>query len=122
MRGFVRYCKKHENAKSHINAFKTWKVFNARQARDLRVDVMFSQARSEEIKRHTEEVRQDREMSKIITTVVLYLGKQEMPFRDDGENSKFSGGVYHHTPKTHPSQAFELFHWWEVITNGRIVV
>ena len=52
MRGFLSDCKKHENAKSHMNAFKTWKVFNAREARDLRVDVMFSQARREEIKRH----------------------------------------------------------------------
>ncbi len=41
MRGFFSDCKKHENAKSHLNAFKTWKVFSAREARDLRVDVMF---------------------------------------------------------------------------------
>ena len=40
-----------------MNAFKTWKVFNAREARDQRMNVMFSQARREEIKRHKEEVR-----------------------------------------------------------------
>ena len=70
-----------------MNAFKTWKVFNAREARDQRVDVMFSQARREEIKRHNEEVRQNREMLKTITNAVLYLGKQEMPFRGHDESS-----------------------------------
>jgi hypothetical protein len=70
-----------------MNAFKTWKVFSAREARDLRVDVMFSQARREEIKRHNEEVRQNREMLKTITNAVLYLGKQEMPFRGHDESS-----------------------------------
>ena len=39
MPGFLSDCKKHENAKSHMNAFKTWKVFNAREARDQWVDV-----------------------------------------------------------------------------------
>ena len=87
MRGFLLDCKKHENVKSHMNAFKTWKVFNAREARDQRVDVMFSQARREEIKRHNEEVRQNREMLKTITNAVVYLGKQEMPFRGHDESS-----------------------------------
>ena len=88
MRGFLSDCKKHENAKSHMNAFKTWKVFNAREARDQRVDVMFSQARREEIKRHNEEVRQNRKMLKTITNAVLYiLGKQGMPFRGHDESS-----------------------------------
>ena len=45
MRGFLSDCKKHEKAKSHISAFKTWKTFSACQACDLRVDVMISQAR-----------------------------------------------------------------------------
>ena len=51
------------------------------------VDVMISQARREKIKRHNEEVRQNREMLKIITNAVLYLGKQEMPFRRHDESS-----------------------------------
>jgi hypothetical protein len=38
-----------------MNAFKTWKVFSACEAHDLRVDVMFSQARREEIKHHNAE-------------------------------------------------------------------
>ena len=80
MCGFLSDCKKHENVKSHMNAFKTWKVFNACEARDLRVDVMFLQARREEIKQHNEEVRPNREMLRTITNAVLYLGKQEMPF------------------------------------------
>ena len=87
MRGFLSDCKKHEKAKSHMSAFKTWKTFSAREARDLRVDVMISQARREEIKRHNEEVRQNREMLKTITNAVLYLGKQEMPFRGHDESS-----------------------------------
>ena len=42
---------------------------------------MILQARREEIKRHNEEVRQNREILKTITNAVLYLGKQELPFR-----------------------------------------
>ena len=87
MRGFLSDCKKHENAKSHMNAFKTWKIFSTREARDQRVDVMISQARREEIKRHNEEVRQNREILKTITNAVLYLGKQELPFRGHDESS-----------------------------------
>ena len=40
-------CKNHENMKSHMNAFKTWKIFSAREACDQRVDVMILQAREE---------------------------------------------------------------------------
>ena len=87
MRGFLSDCKKHENVKSHMNAFKTWKIFSTREARDQRVDVMISQARREEIKRHNEEVRQNREILRTITNAVLYLGKQELPFRGHDESS-----------------------------------
>ena len=80
MLGFLKDCKKYENAKSHMNAFKPWKMFSACEARDLRVDVMFFQARREEIKLHKEEVRQNTEMPKTITNAVFYLGKQEIPF------------------------------------------
>ena len=63
-------------------------MLNARESRDQWVDVMLSQARREEIKRHNEDVRQNREMLKTITNAVLYLGKQDMPFRGHDESSE----------------------------------
>jgi hypothetical protein len=47
------------------------------------------EARSEEIKHHNEEVRQNRDILMTITSTnaVLYLGKQEMPFRGHDESS-----------------------------------
>ena len=67
MQGFLSDFKKHENVKSHMNALKNWKIFSAREARDQRVDVMISRARTEEIKRHNEEVKQNRKIFKIGT-------------------------------------------------------
>ncbi len=75
-------------------AFKTWKVFSAREVRDMKVDVMFSQARREEIKRHNEEVTQNREMLQTIINAVLYLGKQEMPFRGHESSDSLNKGNY----------------------------
>ena len=71
-------------------------MFNACEARDHRLDVMFCQARREEIKRHNEEVRQNSEMLKTITNAVLYiLGKQGMPVRGHDESSdSFNKGNY----------------------------
>ena len=47
---------------------------------------MLSQARREEIRRHNEQVRQTREILKLLTDAVLYLSKQELPFRGHDES------------------------------------
>ena len=82
MQGFLSDCQKHERARSHLQAYKMWKTFDVSE----RVDVLFSRARREEIERHNEEVRQNREMLRTLSEAVLYLAKQELPFRGHDEN------------------------------------
>ncbi|XP_065070326.1 uncharacterized protein LOC135695262 [Rhopilema esculentum] len=91
MRGFLSDCRKHEKAKSHFDSYKMWKTFDTGE----RVDVLFSRARRDEIERHNEEVRQNRDMLKIIIEAVLYLAKQELAFRShDESNSSLNKGNY----------------------------
>ena len=87
MQGFICDCKKHEKAKSHMNAYKTWQTF----AQSDRVDVMLSQARREEIRRHNEQVRQNREILKLLTDAILYLSKQELQLEDESRDSLNKG-------------------------------
>ena len=75
--------KKHEKSKSHLEAYKMWKTFDVFE----RVDVMFSRARREEIERHNDEVRQNRGMPGTLSEAVLYLSRQELPFRGHDESS-----------------------------------
>ncbi|CAB4024838.1 zinc finger MYM-type 1-like [Paramuricea clavata] len=72
-----------------MGAFKTWKMYGA----GVRVDSLISQARQDEIQRHNEEVRQNREILKTITEAVLYLSRQELAFRghDESEDSLSRG-------------------------------
>ena len=74
-----------------MDVFKTWQTFTQTE----RVDVMLSHARREEIRRHNEQVRQNREILKLLTDAVLYLSKQELPFRghDESSNSLNKGTV-----------------------------
>ena len=58
MHGFLSDCKKHEKTRAHLEAYKMWKTFDVTE----RVDVLFSRARREEVERHNEEVKQNREM------------------------------------------------------------
>ena len=83
MHHFMSDCKKHERAKSHMEAYKLWRTFDTTE----RIDVVFSRARREEIQRHNEHVRQNRDMLKIISEAVLFLAKQELPFRGHDESS-----------------------------------
>ena len=69
MRSLMSDGKKHEKGKSHLSAFKTWKTYAA----NVRVDSLLSQARRDKIKRHNEEVRQNREILKIVTEAVLHF-------------------------------------------------
>ena len=73
--------KKHEKGKSLLSASKTWKTYGA----NVREDSLLSLARRDEIQRHNEEVRQNREILKMVTEAVLYLSKQELAFRGDDE-------------------------------------
>ncbi|XP_046855044.1 uncharacterized protein LOC124448071 isoform X3 [Xenia sp. Carnegie-2017] len=66
-----------------MGAYKTWKTYGFQP----RIDCLMSQTRREEIQRHNEEVRQNREMLKTITEAVLYLSRQELAFRGHDESS-----------------------------------
>ena len=72
-----------------MGAFKTWRTYGV----GTRVDFLISQARRDEIQRHNEEVRQNREILKTITEAVLYLSRQELAFRghDESEDSLSRG-------------------------------
>jgi hypothetical protein len=89
MHCFLSDCKKHERSNSHMGAFKTWKMYGA----GVRVDSLISQARRDEIQRHNEDVRQNREILKTITEAVLYSSRQELAFRghDESEDSLSRG-------------------------------
>ena len=63
--------KKHEKYKAHLTAFKIWKTYGANE----RIDCLMSLTRRNEIQRHNEEVRQNREILKTVTEAVLYLSK-----------------------------------------------
>ena len=82
MHSFLSDCRKHEKARSHLEAY------NNREDVDVaeRVDVLFSCARREEVERQNEEVQQNRGMLKILMKAVLLLGKQELSIR--GQNKK----------------------------------
>ena len=85
MHSFSCDCQKHEKVKSHMEAYKQWKVFD-RDGHEG-VDVMFSRPRREEVERYNKEVRQNREMLKNSGEAVLYLAKQELAFRGHDESS-----------------------------------
>ena len=91
IKGFLSDCQKHEKARSHMAAYKTWKTYGS----GPRVDSLVSQARRDEIQHHNEEVRQNREMLKNITEAVLSLSGQELAFRGhDESNDSLNRGNY----------------------------
>ena len=45
-----------------------------------RVDILFSRARGEEVQRHNEQVRQNRETLKTTSEAISFLSKQELAF------------------------------------------
>ena len=57
------------------------------------MDYFLSQARRDEIQRHNEGVKQNREILKTVTEAVLYLSKHELAFRghDESEESLNKG-------------------------------
>ena len=73
MRSFLSDCKKHEQSKCHLEAYKKWKTFATTEW----VNILFSRARREEVQRHNEQVRLNRETLKTKSEAVLFLSKQE---------------------------------------------
>jgi len=82
MRCFLSDCRKHGRSNCHFEAYKKWKTFDATE----RVVIQFSRARREEVQRHNEKVRQNREMLKTISEAILFLSKQELAFRCHDES------------------------------------
>ena len=82
MHSFTGDCQKHEGSKSHMEAYKQWKVFDSRES----IDVFFSRARRKDVERYNEEARQNRQMLKNIGESVLYLAKQELAFTGHDES------------------------------------
>ena len=59
------------------------------------VVILFSRARREEVQRHIEQVRQNRETLKTIPEAILFLSKQELAFRClDGSSDGLNTGNY----------------------------
>ena len=88
MRCFLSDCRKHGRSNCHLEAYKKWKT--------ERVDILFSRARREEVQRHNEQVRQNRETLKTITEAILFLSKQELAFRchDESRDSLNKGNYW----------------------------
>ena len=82
MRCFLSDCRKHGQLNCHLEAYKKWKTFDAAE----RVVILFSRARREEVQRHNEQVRQNRETLKTISEAILFLSKQELAFRCHNES------------------------------------
>ncbi|XP_046857268.1 uncharacterized protein LOC124450676 isoform X2 [Xenia sp. Carnegie-2017] len=75
MKNFLSDCKKHEKAKSHMGAYKTWKTYYGFQPR---IDCIMSQTRREEIQRHNEEVDEATDVStKELFSVIVRMDKGE---------------------------------------------
>ena len=68
MHGYFSDSSKHEKSMSHFEAYKMWKAFDTSE----REYVLFSRARKEEIERHNEEVRINRNMLRILFESVLF--------------------------------------------------
>ena len=66
-----------------MEAYKKWKMFDMTE----RMDVVFSRAGREESDGHNEHIRQNRDMLKTISEAVLFLAKQELPFRGHEEST-----------------------------------
>ena len=68
-----------------MDALKTWQTFTQTE----RVDVMLSHAR-----------RHNRDILKLLTDAVLYLAKQELPFRGHDESmNSLNRGNYRELPE-----------------------
>ena len=82
MRCFLSDCRKHGRSNCRLEAYKKWKAFDATE----RVIILFSRARREEVQRHNEQVRQNRETLKTISEAILFLTNQELAFRCHDES------------------------------------
>ena len=90
MRCFLSDCRKHGQSNCHLEAYKKWKTFDATE----RVDILFSRARREEVQRHNEQVRQNRETLKTITEAILFLSKQALRCHDESRDVLNKGNYW----------------------------
>ena len=74
-----------------MEAYKKWKTLDAK----VMVDILFSRTRREEVQRHNEQEKQNREKLKTISEAVLLLNKQELAFKGhDVSNDSLNKGNY----------------------------
>ena len=67
---------KHQSTPGHLRATVSLKTFG-----DTRIDLQLSEQQRRETIAHNEKVRQNREILKRLIHTVVFLGKQELPFR-----------------------------------------
>lgn len=73
--------KKHERSQSHVQSFFSLKMFGKQ-----RIELMIDAQLKDNISQHNERVNKNREVLKRLIDAVVYLGKQEQPFRGHDES------------------------------------
>ncbi|XP_076836806.1 zinc finger MYM-type protein 1 [Brachyhypopomus gauderio] len=79
---------RHQNASSHLKATIRLKTFGG-----TRIELQLDEQQRREVVAHNEKVRKNRGILKRLINCVLFLGKQELPFRghDEGAGSSNKG-------------------------------
>lgn len=78
---------KHSHSATHIASHKAWKTFGFTKT----LDAAFSQQHKIEIKLHNEKVSKNRDILRVLTNAVIFLGKQELAFRGHNEALNHEG-------------------------------
>uniref|UniRef100_A0A3B1J2E9 DUF4371 domain-containing protein n=1 Tax=Astyanax mexicanus TaxID=7994 RepID=A0A3B1J2E9_ASTMX len=76
----TKAAQKHQNSAAHLRAVVLSKTFG-----DVRIDLQLNEQRRRETEMHNERVRKNREILKRLIDCVIFLGKQELPFRGHDE-------------------------------------
>ncbi|MGH0144218.1 UNVERIFIED_CONTAM: hypothetical protein FKN15_040089, partial [Acipenser sinensis] len=76
---------KHEHSQSHLRTTVTLKTFGKTQ-----IDVKLDEQKRRDAIHHNEQVRKNCEVLKRLTDSVVYLGKQELAFREHNEGTNSS--------------------------------
>ncbi|KAK1886769.1 Protein Dok-7 [Dissostichus eleginoides] len=77
----TKAAQKHQNTAGHLKATVTVKTFG-----DSRIDLQLDEQRRRETIMHNEKVNTNREILKRLIHCVIFLGKQELPFRGHDES------------------------------------
>ena len=73
---------RHEKSENHIHAWISLGTFGSN-----RIDLQLDNQKREDVLKHNERVKQNREILKRLTAVTCFLGKQELPFRGHNERN-----------------------------------